>query len=1451
MNSLSAPASSLSLFHPIIAQWFLSTNGPPTPIQNLAWPAIGRNEHIIATAPTGSGKTLAAFLWPIQQILTEAWPGGKTSVLYISPLKALNHDIQRNLIAPLRGISKQFRNAQLPIPDISILTRSGDTTSKERRSMLRSPPDILITTPESLSILLNSAAGRSALSNVRTVILDEIHAISQTRRGTLLMASIERLTSLAGEFQRIALSATIRPIELTARFIGGYQRLPETRPAQYKPRLVHIIAPDMSKETSIRVEMAHTSPGPASADLLWRGIAERIREQIGSNRSTLIFTRSRRLCERMARIINADAEEPFVYSHHGSLSRSLRHSVERRLKAGELKGIVATNSLELGIDIGSIDEVVFVQSPPSVASAIQKLGRSGHAVGATSRGMILPTHPQDFLEAAALIPAVDRKDIEDTIPLCNPIDVLPQIFLSLCAEKSWNLDDLFDEIRCCSAYHELPRPHFDAIIDMLTGRFQDCRIRELSPRLTIDRESRQVSVRPGILFQLNTSGGVIPDRGYYKLRLEGDHALIGELDEEFVWEARVGQAFSLGTQTWQIERITHNDVFVKSEPARTATAPFWKADEMSRDFHLSELILTFLERTSREADFTSLSHRLVSEHHFGDTGAQALVHFLQMQLTHTKASLPHRHHILVEFTQSGPNQTPGHQLILHTLWGGRVNRPYSIALGAAMETRFHSTPDIFTNDDCIAIMLPYEVDPNEILRLVTPRNMDALIQRNLERTGFFGARFRECAGRAMLLGRTRINQRMPLWMNRLRSKRLMSAVMRFSDFPIVVETWRTCLQDEFDIPALRMLLDEIDTGSIAWTAVHTSSPSPFAHGLAWRQINFFMYEDDRPFGTPQSDTQQNLIRNLIESTDLLTPVTQAKADQFEQKLRRIETGYTPEHGEDLTRWIEDAGVIPETEWNRLIDAMCLDHSIDRTELIQSIDSRIVNITLTPSSTRIITLPWIENRIRSAMSKIEEDSQPLSIWIHNILQFHGPVQLKTIRDLFGLDESSFARLLNPERYLTGRLIADSSENWICDAQNYERLTRSVRIRSKATVTSRPSGHLNAFIAERQGIISPSDDYAGFARAMDRLLALPLPAVAIETDILPARAPGYLPTWLDRYLQENDIFWRCDAAANITFLPRHSSLITEIPQTPADNEPLNRLFPDPRAGYDATTLFERAGCSLTDFFDLLQELIRRGALTATSFDPIRNMLTAGNNSSTQWTRSASSFSRSQRFRSRSIRIPGLFQRILPDEVIRDEIDMEERCRDRIRMLLSRYGLLHRDLLAREHFEMQWSALFRSIRIMELAGEIQPGVFFDGLTGLQFMPNDAIAALEKNIEHSVFWMSTLDPAWQGLSDTKGTPIRRHIGTHVVLIGPDVAMISAQFGRHLRLELDVEDTRNKLCLKLFEHLLNRQIDPKVRIIVESVNGDPAPQHPLWSQLPSGLDCSTGTQSVMIFRST
>lgn len=1461
-------SSELSIFHPLIRQWFRDTFGLPSDIQARAWPLIAEGKHVLVTAPTGSGKTLTAFLWGLQQLLTGSWQGGTVRVLYVSPLKALNNDVQRNLLRPLAELRDVFVRNGEAFPDISVLTRSGDTPGEERRRMLRRPPEILITTPESLNLLLTSKGGRSMLAGVAVSIVDEVHAVAGSKRGTHLITALDRLVLLSGDFQRIALSATVNPPGPVADFVGGYVRTGSGNDSRYQKRSVSVVKSDQAKGCEITVSFPAENSEAAAGGSRWPLLIRAFKKIIAAHRSTLLFTNSRRTAEKVTRLINEGEPEELAYAHHGSLSRELRLAVEQKLKQGELKAIVATNSLELGIDIGTLDRVVLVQTPRSVSSSVQRVGRSGHGVGEKSRGIIFPTHGRDFLDAAVMARAILEQDIEAVRPVEAPLDILAQVILSMTSAERWDIDELYSFLKTSFPFHTLPRQQYDSVLEMLNGRYAAARVRELKARVSIDRIDNTIEAQSGVPYLLYSSGGTIPDRGYFDLRVRDTRAKIGELDEEFVWERSVGDTFALGSQLWRIDKITHNDVEVLPVHAAQGIFPFWRAEEQTREFHFSSRIGDFLEQIDGRLDAPGLGRELKESYAMDAGAADELIGFLKMQKQATDTSLPHRHHLLVEYVDDPSGRSDLRQVILHTFWGGRVNQPFALALAHAWEEREHTTLQVITNDDALLLSLPRARSHQDLFNLITPESVEAHFRRKLEQSGIFGARFRENAERALLLPKSGFKRRMPLWLMRLKAKDLFTAVHSFGDFPILLETWRTCLKDEFDVETLRTVLEEVHDGRIKVSSANTRAASPFAGSLIWKQTNEFMYQDDRQFAGKEAGVRQDLVRTLLASSRLRPHVPVEIIASLEKKLQRTAPGYAPSSPRELLDWIKDRLLIPEPEWERLKSAIAADHQADphlwldeqrgkiawlgwpgvRHRLLAALESLpkvLVAFRLHFDDLAIDPVVPAEDRhnlkgradhLRRELPAVSEEYD-LSVFLTAWLSFFGPVPRTRLTQILGITSERLDEALEPliqsETLILDRFTDKSSEDEACDSQNLEILLRMARSARRPSFAALPAEHLPLFLPVYQGIVPRGETMEDLQQRLEQLFGWPAPVNAWEEYILTARMTGYRTDWLDSLMHPGEALWFGCGQRRISLAFRQDLELfqpgTDSGERGDGDAELDHLIPDRRGRYSFFDIMEFSHLNTAEASELLWKEAWKGHVTSDTFQTVRKGLvsrfTAGGFS--EDARLVSRRSGFNRWKA-SRPVEGHWLRIDDAPRESDLLEEEELVKDRVRQLLKRYGLLFRDLVQNELPPLQWPKIFRSLRLMELSGEIMSGYFFEGIPGPQFISSEAFRLLERPLPHeAVFWINAVDPASLcGSPLLPGLPARVP-STFLVYRGSRLVMTARRSGRFVDLFAQPDDHFLHDCFGLFKELLTRQFNPFQKITIETINGEQAVKSP------------------------
>jgi ATP-dependent Lhr-like helicase len=1412
-------------FHPSVAAWFRDCFPRPTEVQAASWPVIASGAHALITAPTGSGKTLTAFMWSLSQFAAGDHEPGRTRVLYVSPLKALNNDIQRNLLEPLTKLEREYQ-----FPQVRVATRSGDTSQSERQRLLRRPPDILITTPESLSLLLTTSKGRIALAHVDTVILDEIHSIVDNRRGAQLMTGIERLASIAGEFQRIALSATVAPLETVAAYVGGAD-------AEGNERHVEIVNTPGEKQIEFRVRFPEAARKAAEeGKKIWDPLSESFREIIDGNDATLFFTNSRRLAEKITLKINEEQIAPVAYAHHGSLAREVRTEVESRLKAGELRAIVATNSLEMGIDIGHLDEVVMVQSPPSVASTLQRIGRAGHRVGEVSIGTLYPTHAQDFLEAAALAKAVDERDIEPLRPMRSPLDVLAQIIVSITATDAWPIDDVYDLITRAGPYRNLDREHFDLVVEMMSGRYSGARVRELKPRLVHDRIASTIKASKGAVLAMYNSGGTIPDRGYYQLRHVDTGGVLGELDEEFVWEATVGDVFTLGTQDWQIQRITHNDVIVRAAKPGRAAPPFWRNENFHRSFHFSSRIGQYLELAEGrfaigEAD--GLEQELENEAGFEACAAQELVGYLERQRIETGAALPHRHHLLLELIKAGPAGYRGpddpQQLVIHTFWGGNLNQPFALALQAAWQARFGSRPDAHADNNAIVIQCKGEPDPHEILTLVTRENFATLLRASLEQSGFFGARFRECAGRSLLLSKRRFNQRMPLWMTRLQAKKLMTNVRKFSDFPVMVETWRTCLDDEFDLPALDEILGEIADGTVSWSLVTTTTPSPFAHNLTFGQVGRYMYADDTPEDGGASVLSDDLISQALHNDALRPRIEPSVIEEFVAKRQRRFPGYEPASAEDWGEWLKERILIPTNDIPSDAD---LPEAAIRVE-----DGTRAWVTHAELVHALHASGLVESDMPTDAARVEDSRSPTQL-AREILSFYGPLTEVDIAAL--LPSVPADLLLEDEAFICGTLVQDDEGTYWCDAENFETLMRFQRAQRRSQFTAKDIKTLPTFWAALHRLAGPDGEEA-LLYAMENLRGYAANVNTWLDDLLPARV-AHVP--LQDALTSTGMTWR--GAGNETITVGYPEDLDLVAQT-AERPSFASQFRDPNARYGFSQIADKSSRSAGDLNEDWWQAVWQGQLACETLAPLKQ----GRDRKFKLTEHDQRSTSRRRARLAPVTWPGAWH-LAGTQPIDDPLTQLEADKERVRLLIDRYGFVNREIVSRENLPTtqgrpwRWRDAFRALRLMELAGEVVTGQFFTELATPQFISPRALASLQGNLPAAPqFWMSALDPtAPCGLRTGWESLPQRRQGNYLAFSDGELALTVEGTGRHLNYHVPWDDPNLDAIHAVLSHLVEER---RQTIRIATINGARAKESPYLGPLGRLFEVSQDHKDVFL----
>jgi ATP-dependent Lhr-like helicase len=1123
--------------------WFEGAFAEPTAAQEQAWRAIGKGEDTLVVAPTGSGKTLAAFLWALDQLAAQPPPPAKqrTRVLYVSPLKALAVDIERNLRSPLAGITQAARRLGLPEPDIRVGVRTGDTAADERRKLVSTPPDILITTPESLFLLLTSAA-RETLRSVGTVIVDEVHAVAGNKRGAHLALSLERLDALtAAPAQRVGLSATVRPVDAVAGFLGGGRPVTAVQPPSSKRLDLRIVVPvedmsDLSEEGFIggRGAAGTSDDDPVARRSIWPHVEEKVLDLIQEHRSTIVFANSRRLAERLCGRLNELAAERsgdettvVARAHHGSVSRAERSEIEEALKAGKLPAVVATSSLELGIDMGAVDLVIQVEAPPSVASGLQRVGRAGHNVGDISRGIIFPKYQGDLVQAAVVSERMTGGEIEELSIPRNPLDVLAQQIVAMAAMDTWPVAELERAVRRAAPFSGLTRPVLEAVLDMLSGRYPSEEFAGLRPRIVWDRVNGTITGRPGAQRLAVTSGGTIPDRGLFGVFLPAGESKapkrVGELDEEMVYESRVGEVFVLGASSWRIEDITPDRVIVTPAPGQPGKLPFWHGDTPGRPAELGKAIGAAVR------DFSGGRREPES---LDELAQNNLLRYLKDQKQAT-GYVPDDRTLVVERFR---DELGDWRVILHSPYGDKVHAPWALAITMKLRERYQNMDvQALHTDDGIILRVPDADEPPPAgVAVIDPDDIEDMVTAEVGASALFASRFRECAGRALLLPRRQPGRRTPLWQQRQRSAQLLEVASRYPAFPIVLETVRECLQDVFDVPALKQLLKDIAARKIRVVEVETQTPSPFAKSLLFKYIGAFMYEGDAPLAERRAQAlalDPSLLADLLGTDglrDLLDPEVIERTEAERQHLAegrrardaegladllRTAGPYTPEELRERAAGDADAWVAELTKQRRVIEVR-----INGRPMLAAIED----------SGRLRDALGVALPVGIPEAFTEPVTDPLGDLVARYARTHGPFTAPDVATRYGLGPAvvtmALRRLAAEGRVAEGDF---GNAGW-CDAEVLRILRRRPRGRRGPPAAPGPPPTHGLFLPAWHGIAAAGGGHRrpgpdAVLEIVEQLAGAAIPASALETLMLPSRLPGYTPAMLDELTSAGEVVW----------------------------------------------------------------------------------------------------------------------------------------------------------------------------------------------------------------------------------------------------------------------------------------------------------------------------------------
>jgi ATP-dependent Lhr-like helicase len=1447
-------------FHPTIQSWFKDQFESVSPPQEKGWPSIAAGKHTLILAPTGSGKTLAAFLWSIDQLLRQGLqdpqfdknPQG-IHTLYISPLKALNNDIQRNLNKPLNEIAQYADQSENVIPNIRSMVRTGDTPPHLRQSMLKKPPHILITTPESLYLILNSDRGRMLFSNLRYLILDEIHSITTNKRGVHLSLSLERLMPLCkNEPVRIGLSATQKPLDRIAAFLGG--QISKNKTLNSRP--VSIIDCGQKKKMDLKV----ISPVPDFSDLpdfsVWPAVINILYDYILTHRTTLVFLNMRAQTEKIARQLNEkhrkkidDPSAVIALSHHGSMSREMRFKVEEKLKNGKIPTVIATSSLELGIDIGSIDLVVQLESPKSISSALQRVGRSGHLLKASSKGRIIPLYQADLDDAAAITQAMRTADIEEVIIPENCLDVLAQQVVAEISAHQWPRKELYRLFKQSYCYRNLTLSVFDQVLEMLTGRYAESKLPSLNPVINWDRVNDLLIALPGSRLKANLNGGTIPDRGYYGVYLADTNIRLGEMEEEFVFESKPGDIFYLGNNEWFLEQITQDRIIVRPASSTKPRAPFWKGDLGYMAFETAEKVGAFREKILEDISTNKSIEKMASEYNLDLAITRNLIKFFNNQKSMT-GQVPTNSKIVVEWFYDAADEL---NIVFHTPFGGRVNAPWAISVAGYLENHLSSEIQYSFDDDGFIFRVRESSEfPNipEILNLTSDK-IETLLLNRISSSPIFSIQFRYNAARSLLLTRSRPGKRIPLWLQRLRANDLLQAVKQYPDFPILVETYRSCLQDIFDITSLSKIIDRIHEGKITTTIIQTPYPSPMVSGLIFDFVSNQVYEQDRTLAPGEIATvSSDLLSQVIAKNKIPAILTDDLIKESWERWQHLTHELKAKDKEELFLIIKNLGPITE---NDLVTRSHKDvqpwlEKLKSDKRISNVRSPLTGIVATEDLSDFHNFSKMGSR-----AKI----------IRRYLENEGPVSTQSIGDKFSISKSDvdiiLSELLSKREIVRGELIKKSEKTFWCNRDNFAQLYRRAISIRRLQITGVKRHTYLRFLLNWHGL---SGQNQTIDTLINRYQGFMMPPFLFEREILSTRQEksgtgesSVSTDYLGESIRNGDVIVQCYKSSNeagnlIKFHRRGDGQIFE--STTSKNEKMDDLTEEIKTVHqflkeNGASPFQdiESGTNLTQvkLRDILEQILRNGLISTDNYDSFLSLIGPSQKPINRTRGRSSRHSLRQNVKDQLLIKSGHWFLTSSYAVMGKNISMDDRLERQARILLQRYGILVKEFYRREVNFLPWHQLFQVLKRMEWQGEIRRGYFIEGLSGVQFALPEAIELLstlpDKETSSDCNIICTIDPVlpfgsnipWEIFGEGgEKLEIRRGSGNHLVFLLEEPVLFSENYGRKIW-------TVKPLNIKDLVHIANTfknwlrlpdEIRAKKKIEIEYINEEKAPESDL-----------------------